>query len=137
VDDYAHNPAKVQATINAAREAYPDRRVVVLFQPHLYSRTLHLADRFGSSFEGADVVVVTDVYGAREDPIPGVSGRLISDSIRARGNGASVMYIARLDEAPDFVAGFVNPGDVVLTLGAGDITTAAPRILELLRAEEQ
>lgn len=137
VDDYAHNPGKVQATINAAREAYPDRRLIVLFQPHLYSRTLHLADRFGSSFQGADVVVITDVYGDREQPMPGVSGRLVSDAVRQHANGEMVLYIPRLEEAPGFVASLVYPGDVVLTLGAGDVTTAAPRILELLRAEEQ
>jgi len=137
VDDYAHNPAKVQATINAAREAYPGHRIVVLFQPHLYSRTMHLADRFGSSFQGADVVVVTDVYGDREQPIPGVSGRLVSDAAREHANGGMVLYIPRLEEAPGFVASLVYPGDVVLTLGAGDVTTAAPRILELLRTDEQ
>jgi UDP-N-acetylmuramate--alanine ligase len=137
VDDYAHNPAKVRATISAAREAYPHRRIVVLFQPHLYSRTLHLAERFGSSFEGADVIVVTDVYGDREQPMPGVSGRLVSDAVRARADGAMVLYIPRLEEAPAFVASLAYPGDVVLTLGAGDVTTAAPRILELLRDEEQ
>jgi len=133
VDDYAHNPGKVAATISAAREAYPERRIVVLFQPHLYSRTLHLAERFGSSFDGADVVVVTDVYGDREQPMPGVSGRLVSDAIRERANGGLVLYIPRLEEAPGFVASLAYPGDVVLTLGAGDVTTAAPRILELLR----
>jgi len=137
VDDYAHNPAKVQATIHAAREAYPGRRIVVLFQPHLDSRTLHLAELFGSSFQGADVVVVTDVYGDREQPMPGVSGRLVSDAARAHANGGMVLYIPRLEEAPGFVASLVYPGDVVLTLGAGDVTTAAPRILDLLRTEEQ
>jgi UDP-N-acetylmuramate--alanine ligase len=141
VDDYAHNPRKVASAIDAAHDAYPGRRVVVLFQPHLYSRTLHLADRFGSSFDGADVVVVTDVYGDREQPMPGVSGRLVIDAIRANGGDrtkeTTPLYMPRLEEAAGFVAALVYPGDVVLTLGAGDVTTAAPRILELLRAEDR
>jgi UDP-N-acetylmuramate--alanine ligase len=134
IDDYAHNPRKVAATLRAAREVYPEGRVVVLFQPHLYSRTKRLADAFGEAFEDADVVVVTDVYGAREEPEPGVNGRLISDAIRERTTTGTVpAYVPRLEEAAGFVAGLVGPGDVVLTLGAGDVTTAAPRILDLLR----
>jgi UDP-N-acetylmuramate--alanine ligase len=136
VDDYAHNPRKVAATLGAAREAYPERRIVVLFQPHLYSRTVHQAAEFGTAFDAADVVVVVDVYGQREDPIPGVSGRLVSDAIRAHGSKSMVIYIPRLEEAAGFVAGFAEPGDIVLTLGAGDVTTAAPRILHLLRTKD-
>ena len=141
VDDYAHNPRKVAVTVLAAREAYPDRRIVVLFQPHLYSRTLHLGDRFGDSFTGADIVVVTDVYGDREEPVPGVSGRIVSDAIRRRaeadgGTAPMVVYVPRLEEAAGFVAGLSQPGDLVLTLGAGDVTTAGPRILTLLGARD-
>jgi UDP-N-acetylmuramate--alanine ligase len=133
VDDYAHNPRKVAVTLAAAREAYPGRRVVALFQPHLYSRTLHLADEFGSSFDDADVVVITDVYGQREDPIPGVSGLLVSEAVRRRARtGMTAVYLPRLEEAAGFVAGIAAPGDVVITMGAGDVTTAAPRILRLL-----
>jgi UDP-N-acetylmuramate--alanine ligase len=132
VDDYAHNPQKVAATVSAAREAYPERRIVVLFQPHLYSRTLHLGEAFGSAFQGADVVIVTDVYGDREEPMPGVSGRIVSDAISRRHPRDQVMYVPRLEEAAGFVAGFSQPGDLVLTLGAGDVTTAGPRILALL-----
>jgi UDP-N-acetylmuramate--alanine ligase len=132
VDDYAHNPKKVAATVAAAREAYPDRRIVVLFQPHLYSRTLHLGEAFGSAFAGADVVIVTDVYGDREEPMPGVSGRIVSDAISRQRPDDQVMYVPRLEEAAGFVAGFSQPGDIVLTLGAGDVTTAGPRILALL-----
>jgi len=134
VDDYAHNPRKVAATLEAAREAYPSARVVALFQPHLYSRTRHQAAEFGSAFDEADVVVVTDVYGDREQPEPGVSGRLIIEAIRRFGSGrAQVAYVPRLEEAAGFVAGLAERGDVVLTLGAGDVTTAAPRIIMLLR----
>jgi UDP-N-acetylmuramate--alanine ligase len=134
VDDYAHNPRKITATLGAARDAYPGRRIVVLFQPHLYTRTLHMAAEFGVAFEDADVVVVTDVYGARELPIPGVSGRLVSDAIRASSpSRTNAIYIPRLDDAAGFVAGQSEQGDVVLTLGAGDVTSAAGHILELLR----
>lgn len=140
VDDYAHNPRKVAATLSAAREAYPDRRIVVLFQPHRYSRTLHLGDAFGDVFDDADVVVVTDVYASSEDPIPGVSGRLVSDAVRRRageaerqpGSGVTAIYVPRLEEAAGFVAGISRPGDLVITMGAGDVTTAAPRILQLV-----
>lgn len=134
IDDYAHNPGKVAASLRAVREAYPQGRVVALFQPHLYSRTRQLADEFGTAFEDADVVVVTDVYGAREEPLPGVSGRLLSDAIRVRSPRRTVpTYVPRLDDAAGFVAGLVESGDIVVTLGAGDVTSAAPRILELLR----
>ncbi len=136
VDDYAHNPRKIAASVDAARTAYAGRRVVVLFQPHLYSRTLTLADEFGSAFDGADVVVITDVYGDREEPIPGVSGRIVSDSIRAQNGRATVVYVPRLEEAAAFVAGISAPQDVILTMGAGDVTTAAPRILELIETKE-
>ena len=136
VDDYAHNPQKVRAALSAAREAYPDRRVVVLFQPQRYTRTLHLADAFGAAFDEGDVIVVTDVYGAGEDPLPGVSGRLVSDKIREHKPALNPIYIPRLNEAAGFVAGVAESGDVVLTLGAGDVTSAAPRILELLATKK-
>ncbi|HYZ92636.1 MAG TPA: UDP-N-acetylmuramate--L-alanine ligase [Actinomycetota bacterium] len=132
VDDYAHNPRKIAAAVDAARSAYVGRRLVVLFQPHLYSRTLTLAEEFGAAFDGADVVVITDVYGSREEPIPGVSGRLVSDVVRERGSVPTVVYIPRLEEAAGFVAGLTERGDVVVTMGAGDVTTAAPRILKLI-----
>ena len=136
VDDYAHNPRKISATVEAARSAYGSRRIVVLFQPHLYSRSLTLSDELGAAFEGANVIVVTDVYGDREEPIPGVSGRLVSDAARERAKGATVVYVPRLEEAAAFVAGISEPDDVVITMGAGDVTSAAPRILSLLETKD-
>ena len=136
VDDYAHNPRKVAVTLAAAREAYGDRRIVALFQPHLYSRTLHLAEDFGPAFTDADVVVVTDVYGQREDPIPGVSGLLVSEAVRRHKPSGVTIYLPRLEEAAGFVAGIAQSGDVVITMGAGDVTTAAPRVLRLLGERE-
>jgi UDP-N-acetylmuramate--alanine ligase len=136
VDDYAHNPRKIAATVEAARAAYAGRRLLVLFQPHLYSRTLTMAREFGTAFDGADVVVVTDVYGDREEPLPGVSGRLVSDSVRERAHDVSVVYVPRLEEAAGFVAGISKPNDVVVTMGAGDVTSAAPRILKLIETKD-
>lgn len=136
VDDYAHNPRKIAATVEAARSSYTGRRLVVLFQPHLYSRTWTLAGEFGSAFDGVDVLVVTDVYGDREDPIPGVSGRIVSDEVRRNNTGAIVVYVPRLEEAAAFVVGIAEANDVVITMGAGDVTSAAPRILQLLETKD-
>ncbi len=108
--------------------------MLALFQPHLYSRTVSLQAEFGTAFTDADVVVVTDVYGAREQPVPGVSGRMISDAAAAHASpGRVVTYAPRLEEAAGLIAGLAKPGDVIITLGAGDVTTAGPLILELLR----
>ncbi len=136
VDDYAHHPREVAATLAGARTAYPDARIVVLFQPHLYSRTRQLAADFGRAFSDADVVVVTDVYGAREEPEPGVNGALVVEAVRRAGDRPVVNYAPRLEEAAGFVAGLAEAGDVIITLGAGDVTTAAPRILRLLGSQD-
>jgi UDP-N-acetylmuramate--alanine ligase len=96
-----------------------------------------MGDAFGRAFDRADVVVVTDVYAAAEEPIPGVSGRIVSDAVRKNRPDGVALYVPRLEEAAGFVAGLAQPGDVVLTLGAGDVTTAAPRILQLLTERDQ
>ncbi|MEX0790819.1 MAG: UDP-N-acetylmuramate--L-alanine ligase [Actinomycetota bacterium] len=128
VDDYAHHPAEIEATLSAARWG-PWKRVVAVFQPHLYSRTQALWKDFGASLSAADVVVVTDVYGAREDPIPGVSGKLIVDAICDSAPGMKVAYAPRLDDAARYVRSIVQPDDLILTLGAGDITTLHDRLI--------
>jgi UDP-N-acetylmuramate--alanine ligase len=130
VDDYAHHPTEVAAVLDAARQAHPAGRVVAVFQPHLYSRTRAFAPALGQALAAADVVIVTDVYGARETPVPGVTGGLVVDSARARG--AEVHYVPGTGDVPDTVAGLARPGDLVLTLGAGDITEAGPVILRRL-----
>ncbi len=119
-DDYAHHPTEVQATIRAAREGWPDRRLIVVFQPHLYSRTQQLYQDFGLSFFGAEVLVITDIYPAREKPIEGVSGRLIADTARNYGH-RGVIYVANKNELPAKLVEIVRPGDLVITMGAGDI----------------
>ena len=159
-DDYAHHPTEVAAQIHAARGILPARartsptaqavwsvagvesatgpasgtgRLIVVFQPHLYSRTETFAAQFGAALGGADVVVVLDVYGAREDPRPGVSGELIARAVPA--GTASVLYHPERSSAASFVAGLVRGGDVVITMGAGDITTVGPELLTLLEAQ--
>jgi UDP-N-acetylmuramate--alanine ligase len=130
VDDYAHHPSEVAATIAAARQRYPDARVVAVFQPHLYTRTKLLGEALGVALAAADRVVVTDVYGAREAPISGVSGRLVADA--ARRAGASVEWEPDRGALPALLARSVSVGDVVLTLGAGDITRVGRELLARL-----
>lgn len=139
VDDYAHNPDKVAAVVQAGRAGVSEAgRLVVVFQPHLYSRTRDFADELGQGLAGADVVVVTDVYGSREDPLPGVSGALVSRA--ARRAGAGEVHDAVGPGGPDavarLVATLVRPGDLVLTVGAGDVTGVGPRLLALIGDDE-
>ncbi|HEX2094379.1 MAG TPA: UDP-N-acetylmuramate--L-alanine ligase [Longimicrobiaceae bacterium] len=131
VDDYAHHPTEIEATLRAARLAYPERRLVAVFQPHLYSRTRDFAAEFGRSLALADRVYVTDVYAAREAPIPGVTGELVADAARAAG--AEVRYIPDREDVPARVAEALAPGDLCLTLGAGNLDAAAREMLDLLR----
>jgi UDP-N-acetylmuramate--alanine ligase len=126
-DDYAHHPTEVAVTLAAAREVAAGARLVALFQPHLFTRTRDWADQFGAALAAADLVLVCDVYPARERPIAGVSGRLVADA--AHRHGAAVLYRPSLDQAVQSLADLVRPGDLVLTLGAGDVTTAGPRLL--------
>ena len=132
VDDYAHHPTEIAATLKAARAAAGTGRVVACFQPHLYSRTRDFATEFGAELARADVVVVTDVYAAREQPMEGVTSELVVAA--AKDAGADVTYVPALDDVPGALADLVHPGDLVLTLGAGDITTAGPRLVSLLEA---
>jgi UDP-N-acetylmuramate--alanine ligase len=127
VDDYAHHPAEVAATIAAAREWHGSGRVLVLFQPHLYSRTRHLAHEFGRALSAADAVCVTDVYPAREEPVPGVTGKLVVDALRP---GLRAGWAPSLDDAVSIVRSWARRGDLVLTLGAGDVDRAGRALLE-------
>ena len=128
VDDYAHHPSEVVATIAAARER-TDGRVLVLFQPHLYSRTRHLAHELGAALSTADATCVTEIYQAREEPIQGVSGKLVVDALRP---GLRAGWAPRVEDGARIVASWARPGDLVLTVGAGDVDRAGPLVLEAL-----
>jgi UDP-N-acetylmuramate--alanine ligase len=131
LDSYAHHPTEVVADLRAARELVPaGGRLVVAFQPHLYSRTRTFARELGAALGLADVVVVTDVYPAREDPLPGVTGRLVADAVPLPHD--RVRYVPAVADLPGRLAALARPGDLVLTLGAGDITTAAAPLLTAL-----
>jgi UDP-N-acetylmuramate--alanine ligase len=129
-DDYAHHPTEVAAQLQAVRPAAAGGRVVVVFQPHLYSRTRTFAKEFAEALALADEVVVLDVFGAREAPEPGVSGALIADAVPLPSE--RVHYEPAFDKVPDLVAGLVSGGDLVLTMGAGDVTSLGPELITAL-----
>jgi UDP-N-acetylmuramate--alanine ligase len=136
VDDYAHHPTELSATLAAARSIIPgDGRLIAVFQPHRYSRTRALYREFGASFSSADAVLVTEVYGAGEMPQPGVNGKLIVDAICETRGHPEVYYIPQQDAIPAVLQNVSRRGDLVLTLGAGDISKAGEDLLGIL--EEQ
>ncbi|GGN01872.1 UDP-N-acetylmuramate--L-alanine ligase [Terrabacter tumescens] len=133
VDDYAHNAGKVAAVVSTAKDLVGDSgRLVVVFQPHLYSRTRDFAAELGAGLSPADVVLVMDVYAAREDPVPGVSGRLVADAVTAARPEVEVHYVPSWSEVAPTVAALARPGDLVLTVGAGDVTMIGPEVLRAL-----
>jgi UDP-N-acetylmuramate--alanine ligase len=129
IDDYAHNPGKVRATLAAARQGQWDR-IVAVFEPHRYSRTAALWRDFADAFEGADAVVVTGLYGAGEDPIPGVSGRLVADAVSSSHPALPVEYAETRKDLVAVLQRILRPGDLCLTMGAGDLTTLPGELLE-------
>jgi UDP-N-acetylmuramate--alanine ligase len=132
-DDYAHHPTEVAAVLTAARPLAGDGRVVAVFQPHLFSRTRIFASEFGKALGAADEVIVMDVYAAREDPEPGVTGALVASSVPLPPE--SVTFEPSWSAVPEVTAARLRPGDVVFTFGAGDVTLIGPEILELLDRE--
>jgi UDP-N-acetylmuramate--alanine ligase len=132
VDDYAHHPTEIRAVLQAAKDGWK-RRVVAVFQPHLYSRTRDFYLDFGRSFFNADVCVLTDVYPAREEPIEGVSGKLIADAARDFGH-KDVHYVPNKMELADYVLGLVKSGDMVIFMGAGDITKICGEFIKKLES---
>ncbi len=129
LDSYAHHPAELAADLAAVRNG---GRVLALFQPHLYSRTVHLAHEFAVALATADAVCITEIYPAREEPLPGVSGRLIVDELAQVRPGMRIGWAPALAAAARLTASWARPGDTILTLGAGDVDRAAPLLLELL-----
>jgi UDP-N-acetylmuramate--alanine ligase len=132
VDDYAHHPTELAATLAAARQAFPGRRLVAVFQPHLYSRTREHGETMGRVLAAADVVVVADVYGAREKPEAGITGKLVADA--AVNAGARVVYEPARTKLATEIASVVREGDVLLTMGAGDVTRVGPEVRAVLAA---
>lgn len=133
VDDYAHHPTEIKATLQAAKSAHPGR-IITVFQPHRYTRTRQLYQEFGQSFGNADEVILTDIYAASETPIPGVHTQLILDAIPKR-QGQQIHYLPTLQDAVDFLQHHVQKGDLVLTMGAGDVWTLGGELIR--RLEEQ
>jgi UDP-N-acetylmuramate--alanine ligase len=132
-DDYGHHPAEVAATLVAAREEAGEGRLAVFFQPHLYSRTRHLAREFAQALAAADAVSIADIYAAREDPAAGVSGKLVVDALAEIRPGMPLAWTPTLEDGVRFLAGWVRAGDLVFTIGAGDVDKAGPLLLEALR----
>jgi UDP-N-acetylmuramate--alanine ligase len=130
-DDYAHHPTEVRAQLAAARAVAGDGRLVVAFQPHLYSRTREFAEGFGDALGLADEVVVMDVYGAREDPVPGVTGAMVADAVPLPPE--RVLFEPSWSAAAPALAARARPGDLVMTMGAGDVSMVGPEVLEALR----
>jgi len=133
IDDYAHHPTEIAVTLEAARLAFPGRRILAAFQPHLFTRTRDFASEFGAALAAADAVYLTDLYPAREQPIPGISAQLIADAV-TRAHGPLVWQGSR-ETLATALARDVTAQDVVLTLGAGDITRTGPELLQILRSQ--
>src|SRR5262249_7458114 len=132
VDDYAHHPSELEATLSAARQAFPGRRLVAVFQPHLYSRTAEHWQAMGRALAAADRVIVTEVCAARGQPIPGGSGKQVADA--AVSAGADTSFEPVRSDLSRHVMDTLRAGDVVLTLGAGDITRVGPELVRWLDA---
>ena len=131
VDDYAHHPTEIRATLSAARLGWPGRRIICIFQPHRYTRTMLLRDRFAAAFADADKIIITDIYAASEKPIPGISGKSIVEGIQNK----EVVYIPRKEKVSEYLMQDIKEGDMILTLGAGDIYTVGKEILTRLRMQ--
>lgn len=130
IDDYAHHPTEIQSTLEAARKGW-DRRIIAIFQPHTYSRTLSFYKEFASSFDNADILVITDVYPSREKPIEGVTGELIANQAKKYGH-KNVIYIPNFDDITSTVMAILKENDIVITIGAGSIYKIAEQIFQQL-----
>lgn len=129
VDDYGHHPAEVAATIGTAKQCFPNRRLVVAFQPHRFSRTQALFGEFCKAFEGVDKLLLTEIYPASEAPIPGVSGQSLAQGIRQVSN-TDVLYCQDFQAVSDALPDVLQPGDLFITLGAGNIWTVGQKYLD-------
>ncbi|MGH7622393.1 MAG: glutamate ligase domain-containing protein, partial [Gemmatimonadaceae bacterium] len=130
VDDYAHHPTEIGATLAAARSIFPGRRIIAAFQPHLFSRTRDFAAQFGASLAGADAVFLAEIYPARERPIDGVTSSLVATALETAGG--KLAWRGERSDLAAALAASVRTGDVVFTIGAGDITKTGPELLDRL-----
>jgi UDP-N-acetylmuramate--alanine ligase len=129
IDDYAHHPTEISATLKAARSGWPERRIICVFQPHRYTRTMILKEKFAGAFDYADRIIITDIYAASETPIPGVSGQTIAGLL----DKEKTRYIPKKEQIAERLIKELKPGDIVLTLGAGDIYTVGKELLSRLK----
>ena len=129
MDDYGHHPSEVRATLEAARQAWPARRLVLVFQPHRYTRTRDCYEDFVRVLSTCDVLVLLEVYPAGEEPIPGADGRSLSRSLRQRGV-LDPVFVAGLDEVPEVLSNLLRDGDILLTQGAGNVAALARQLRE-------
>jgi UDP-N-acetylmuramate--alanine ligase len=136
IDDYGHHPTEIKATLAAAKIGSGGRHIVVLFQPHRYTRTHDLMEEFARSFNNADTLFLTDIYAASEDPIEGVTAETLTSAIKSFGH-KDVQYIGPLETAAAVIRDRVQPGDLVITLGAGTVNRISEQLLTLLREREQ
>src|SRR5947209_5040897 len=134
VDDYGHHPTEIKATLAAAKIGSMGRRIVVLFQPHRYTRTQDLMEEFARSFNNADMLFVTDIYAASEDPIPGITAEVLTEAIKRYGH-KNAQYIGPLEGAPETLRDQLREGDMLITLGAGTVNRAGDKVLSLLREQ--
>jgi UDP-N-acetylmuramate--alanine ligase len=134
VDDYGHHPTEVQATLAAAKYGSDLRRTVIVFQPHRYTRTKELMEDFARSFNNADILFVLDIYAASEQPIEGVTAEILTENIKQFGH-KNAHYIGGMEGAPEKVTAVLQPGDLVITLGAGTVTRLSEEIVEMLKKE--
>jgi UDP-N-acetylmuramate--alanine ligase len=129
MDDYAHHPTEVRATVEAAIRAFPERRVIAIYQPHTYSRIAYLWDEWLTCWKGLHQLVVLETYAARETPLPGRSAEDLANAVQ----DVEAVYAADFDDAAARARALARPGDVVFTIGAGDVVEVGPKLLELLR----
>jgi len=134
IDDYAHHPTELKATLSAARDYFKDRRMIAVFQPHRYSRLNALFEEFAKAFDIPDITIITEVYSAGESPIENVSGEKLAGKIRKYGK--NVYYVANLEEAENLLKNIIQKGDVILTLGAGSITQLSDTLAKYLSEKE-
>jgi UDP-N-acetylmuramate--alanine ligase len=133
IDDYAHHPTEIRATLKAARSGWPQSRVICIFQPHRFTRTMILKDKFAGAFDNADRVIITDIYAASESPIPGITGKTIADLL----DQSKTSFIPKKEQIAEQLVKELKAGDIVLTLGAGDIYTVGKEILARLKIKNE